>query len=152
MTLSDRSGFSTSSLQSRESNTCIQSCIIRNCTVLWNRNDLLPFRLRLWKSLGSSSGSGSGSGSGSDHGSGSRQYFLHSFSTTKKWVQNLAFSVSETAIFPRKLAYKFCFLNFFIHYMLDICWIRIQTGSGTVSGIGTGTGSGTVMHSGSGSA
>jgi hypothetical protein len=35
--------------------------------VLWNRNDLLRFRFRLWKSFGSGFGSGSDSGSGSRH-------------------------------------------------------------------------------------
>ncbi len=31
----------------------------------------------------------------------------HSFSTTKKLVPNLAFSMSEEALFPRKLASQF---------------------------------------------
>jgi hypothetical protein len=64
--------------------------------VLWNRNDLLQFRFRLWKSFGSGSGSGS------------RQY-LAQFSKNKQIAQNLAFSMSETAF------------TFFItvHSMLD---------------------------------
>jgi hypothetical protein len=35
------------------------------------------------------------------------------------FVQNLAFSMSEAALFPSKLASHFC-LNFFIHFMLDL--------------------------------
>jgi hypothetical protein len=56
--------------------------------VLWNRKDLLRFRPRflLRKSFGSGSGS---------------------FSTTKKSVQILAFSMIEAAPFPRKLASNF---------------------------------------------
>jgi hypothetical protein len=67
--------------------------------VLWHRNDLLRFRLRLWKSFGP--------------GSGSRQY-LAQFADNKKFVQNLAFSMSESALFPKKLAS--IFLALFLHY------------------------------------
>jgi hypothetical protein len=68
--------------------------------VLWNRNDLLWFLFRLWKSFGSDSGSGSGSASSS--GSGSRQYLA--VFQQQKFVQNLAFLMSEAVLFPRKLA------------------------------------------------
>jgi hypothetical protein len=68
--------------------------------LLWNCNDLLRFwfwfRFGVWKNFGSGSGSSSGS----------RQY-LAQFSNNKKFVQNLAFSMSEAAIFPRKLASHF---------------------------------------------
>jgi hypothetical protein len=41
---------------------------------------------------------------------------LHSFSTTQKFVHNLAFSMLEAALFPRKLASHFLFV---FHFMLD---------------------------------
>ena len=66
------------------------------CSVLWNRNDLLRLRFRLWKSFGSSSGSGSGP----------RQY-LAQFSNNENFLQNLNFLMSEAALFPRKLASNF---------------------------------------------
>jgi hypothetical protein len=52
-------------------------------TVFWNRNDLLRLRFLLWKSFGSGFGSCSCSG------------------------QNIAFSILEAALFPRKLASNF---------------------------------------------
>ena len=51
--------------------------------VLWNSNDLLRFRLLLWKSFGSGSGSSSGS---------------------ILMRQNLAFPMLEATLFPRKSA------------------------------------------------
>ncbi len=70
-------------------------------------------------------------------GSGFRQY-LTQFSNNKKFVQNLAFSMSEAALYPRKLASHFFFLTFLLPY--------IESGSNS----GSGTGSETVMHSGFG--
>jgi hypothetical protein len=64
-------------------------------SVLWNRNDLLRFRFRLWTNFGSGSGYGSGSGS--------RQYLAQQ----TNFLQNLAFSTSEAALCPRKLAFHF---------------------------------------------
>ncbi len=59
------------------------------------------------------------------------------FSNNKKFVQSLFFSMSEAALFPRKLASHFWFFyTFFAFYV----------------GSGSNSGSGTVMHSGSGSA
>jgi hypothetical protein len=46
------------------------------------------------------------------------------FSNNKKIVQYLAFSMSETTFFPRKLPSLFNFLNFLLGFIL--CWIRIQ--------------------------
>jgi len=47
-------------------------------------------------------------GSGSDLGSGSgSRHYLAQFSNNKKLVQNLAFSMSQAALFPRKLASHF---------------------------------------------
>ncbi len=83
-----------------------------------------------------------GSSSGSDFGkvtfggSGSRQY-LAQFFNKKKLVQNLAFSMSVAALFPRKLA-----SGFFYYFYFILCFIQIKIGSET----------GTAMHSGSGSA
>jgi hypothetical protein len=68
--------------------------------VLWNYNDLLRFWFRPWKSFGS--------------GSGSRPY-LAQFSNNKKFVQNLAFSMSDAALFPKSWPltyYYFIFLTF----------------------------------------
>jgi hypothetical protein len=80
-------------------------------------------------------GFGFGSGSGyrfcSGSGSGSRNY-LAQFVKNQKFVQNLAISLSEAALFPRKLASP-DFLNPF------------YVGSGAKSGSAIGT----VMHSGS---
>jgi hypothetical protein len=59
------------------------------------------------------------------------------FSNNKKFVQYLAFSTSEAALFPRKFA-----SNFFIFF------IPFYVGSGSQSGLAIRT----VMHSGSGSA
>jgi hypothetical protein len=84
--------------------------------VLW----FIAVPVRLWKSFGS--------------GSGSRQY-LAQFSNNKK--QNLSFSMSEAALFPRRLA---AYLDFFTFH------IPCYVGYGSKSGSGTGT----VMHSGSG--
>ncbi len=56
---------------------------------LWNRIDLLRIRSRLWKSFIS--------------GSGSRQYLAQLF-VLKNSNKILPFSMSEAALFPRKLA------------------------------------------------
>ncbi len=81
--------------------------------MLWNRNDLLRFRFRLWKSFGFDSGSSSNSGS--------RQY-LAVFS-----IKKLAFSTLEAALFPRNLASHFWFLTF-------LFCIPFYIGSGSKSG------------------
>jgi hypothetical protein len=66
------------------------------------------------------------------------------FFNKQKFVENLAFSMSEEALFPRKLASHFLFLSFFIPFSF---------GSGSKSGSRTGSaGPGTVMHCGSDSA
>ncbi len=69
-----------------------------------NRSDLLLLRFQflLWKSFGSGPGSGSGSGCGlvpvPDP---------DLFSTAlQKYVQNLAFSMIEAVLFPRKFVSK----------------------------------------------
>ncbi len=95
----------------------ILACILAQCcgTVMIC---MLLFRFRLWNSFGT----GSASGSDSSSGCGSRQY-LAQFSNNDKFVQNLAFSMSEEALFPRKLAshlWFFDFLNSILRY------IRIQ--------------------------
>ncbi len=100
--------------------------------VLWNRNDFLRFRFRLWKNFCSGSCSSSSSGSGS----GSGQY-LAQFFNIKKFVHNLAPFKSAAALFPRKLASQFGFF--------DLTYV----GSGSKAG--SGTGAITVMQSGSGS-
>ncbi len=71
-------------------------------TVLWNRNDLLRFRFRLWKSFGSGSGSG--------------------YPKTKKLHKILPFQCIRSMLFSRKLASLFWFFYFF--YIL--CGMRIQ--------------------------
>ncbi len=73
--------------------------------MLRNRNDLLRFWFwfRLRKSFGS--------------GSGFRQY-LAQFFDNKNFVKNLAFPISEAALFPRKLPVTF-------FYSIS-WWIRIQ--------------------------
>jgi hypothetical protein len=103
---------------------------------LWNRNDLLrfPFRFLLWKSFSS----GCGCGCGSDSGSGSR-LILHSFSTTTKTVQNLAFSMLKQHWLPESWPPIFDFFTFVLHFMLD-------PGPNPVPGSGTRT----RMHYGSG--
>jgi hypothetical protein len=69
---------------------------------VWNRNDnvAVPFSTlgNFWF--------GSGSRSGSGYGAGFIQY-LAQFSNNKKVVQNLTFSLSEAALFARKLASHF---------------------------------------------
>jgi hypothetical protein len=118
MTLSDWSGWSG---PTGPGNQTPAFRVVLYCTVLWNRNDLLSFRFRLWKSLGSGSSSGSGSGSGSDHVSGSRQYFLHSFSTTKKGYKILHFQLQKQQYFPESsisfLIFEL-FYPFYVGYML----------------------------------
>jgi hypothetical protein len=59
------------------------------------------------------------SGSGSDFGKVS----VAIPDPDKKLVQNLAFSMSEGALFPRKLVSQFIFLDFFYSIL---CWIRIH--------------------------
>ncbi len=73
--------------------------------MLWNRNDWLHFRFRLWKSFGS----------------GSRQY-LAQFPTIKI-AQNLAFSMSEAPYFSESWP---AFFDFFWLFYYILCWIRIQ--------------------------
>jgi hypothetical protein len=81
--------------------------------VLWKR-----FRFRFWKSFGSGFGSGFGV-----------TKYLAQFSNKKKVVQNLAFTMSESALFPRKLVshlWFFDFLNFLVDFVLDpdTNWLR----------------------------
>ncbi len=91
-------------------------CEMEKNIVLWNRNDLLLIRFRLWKSFGSGSGSASGS----------RQYLAKIFKE-KKIVHNLVISMTEAALIPRKSESHLNFLTFEFH----LCWIRIQSGSGS---------------------
>ncbi len=44
---------------------------------------------------------------------------LAQFVNDKKFVQNLAFSMIEAALFPRQLASNFWLLTFVLHFMLD---------------------------------
>ncbi len=87
-----------------------------------NRSDLLRLRFQflLWKSFGSGSGSGSGSGCGlvpvPDP---------DLFSTAlQKYLQNLAFSMIEAVLFPRKFVSNFDFWTFILNFMLDRVQIR----------------------------
>jgi hypothetical protein len=102
--------------------------------VLWNRNDLLRFRFRLWKNFGF------GSGSSSD--SGSRQY-LAQFSASKTCAKSCFFNVRSSFV-SQKFGLTFDFLTFVfckcIHFILDPDPSKY------------GSGIGTEMHSGSGSA
>ncbi len=86
------------------------------------------FQVRHWKSFGSGSGSKS------------RQYLFSMFFNKPKCGENLAFSMSEEALFLRKLASHFLFLYFFIPFYF-------RSGSKSGSRTGSGTGPGTVMHS-----
>ncbi len=105
--------------------------------MLWNRNDLLRFRFLLWKSFGSDSGFGSGSGFGSDSDCGSGSVpvsepdFFYLFFNNKKVLPNLASSMLEAELFPRKLASH----NLFFYFS-----ITFYVGSWSKSGSGTRTG------------
>jgi hypothetical protein len=44
---------------------------------------------------------------------------LAQFSNNQKFLQNLAFSMSAAALFPRKLASHFDFLTFSLHFIFD---------------------------------
>ncbi len=70
------------------------------------------------------------------------QTILSTVFQQKIGVKNLPFSMSEAALFPRKLASHLWFFYFF--------FIPFYAGSGPKSG--SGTGHWTLMHSGSGSA
>jgi hypothetical protein len=61
------------------------------------------------------------------------------FSTKINFLQNLAFSISKAALFPRKLASHLKFFDFSFYFILNQDKIA-------------GSGNGTVMHSGSVSA
>jgi hypothetical protein len=74
---------------------------------------------------GSGSNSGSGSGSESKSKSGTRARPLFSTAFQKKCIQNLAFLLLESALFPRKLASHFGF--FYIFYFC----IPFYVGSGS---------------------
>ncbi len=92
-------------------------------TVLWNRNDLMRFwfRFLFWKSFGSGSGSSPVPGPVPDP---------DLFSTVfqqQKFVQNIAFSMLEAALFTRKFSSNFRFFYFCITFYV-------------------GTGTGTGMH------
>ncbi len=45
--------------------------------------------------------------------------YLAQFFSNKKFVQNLAFSMLEAALFPRRSDSYLCFLTFVLHFMLD---------------------------------
>ncbi len=47
------------------------------------------------------------------------RYLLACFSTNKKCVENLAFSMLEEALFSRKLASHFLILYFLLYFNLD---------------------------------
>ena len=81
-------------------------------------NDLLRFRFLIWKRFVSGSGSISVS-----------RLICTDFQQHKKFVKNLAFSMLEAALLPRKLASNFWFFYFFIKFCV---------GSGSKSGFGTG--------------
>jgi hypothetical protein len=70
--------------------------IYKSWTVMWNRNDLLHFRFRLW---------------GKFRSSPARVQDPENMCTlifnNKLFVQNLAFSMLEAALFSRKLASPF---------------------------------------------
>jgi hypothetical protein len=115
-----------------------------------NRSDLLRFRLRFWKSFGSGFGSGSGFGLVPVP---DPDLFSKVFNN-KKYVQNLAFSMIEAALFPRKFVSNLDFWSFILYFMLDRVqirfrnWNRMHYGSGSAKAKSCGScGSGSVSGS-----
>ncbi len=84
--------------------------------MLWNRNDLLRlrllFRFLLWKSLVPVPVPAPIPVPVPDPD-------LFSIVKTTKFVPNLAFSMLEAALFPRKLACNVLFLTFVLHFLLN---------------------------------
>jgi len=74
--------------------------------VLCNRNDLLRFRFRLGKVS-------------VPFPYPNPEPFLTILAVKTKIVQNLAFLMVESALFPRKLSSHLWFLTFALHFMLD---------------------------------
>ncbi len=79
----------------------------------WNSNDLLRFRFLLWKSLVPAPVSVPATVPVPDPD------LLSTVFLTTKFIQNLAFSMIEVALFPRKLALIFDFVTFVFYCMLD---------------------------------
>ncbi len=104
--------------------------------------DIFPLARRHYKFVSNQPYKKFGFSFGSVYGFGSRQY-LAQFFNNKKCVQNLAFSMLEAALFPRKLASHFFIL--FFYYIL--CWTGSKSGSGTVLLSGSGSAKATSYSS-----